>query len=217
MVRPFLGQRVFELGAGTGRFSRFLLNEKFPFLLLLEPSPVFLQSLSSLVPGKENVLLIHSDIESFERPDLYGSFDSIISIQVFEHIENDEETIARASHYLRPGGKIILQVPAMEWLFGHWDKQIGHFRRYTKKDAIRLAKAGSMKIVQTFYFNLPGTIAWYINFCLLKKDFREKEGAKSLGKQGIFFDKWIVPLISTCEKIFHPPFGIGLQIVMEKL
>lgn len=216
MVENHLGKRVFELGAGPGRFSRFLLKHKLEQLLLLEPSPVFFEEIVKMSREHDEVIAVNCDIEHYDAPHLFESFDSIISIQVFEHIEDDEEAIKQVIRYLRPGGKFICQVPAMKWLYGHWDKEIGHYRRYTKSDVIRLSRSAGLKICESYYFNIVGILGWWLNFCIKKKDFRIESEAKDLSNQGLFFDKWFVPLISFVEPYLRPPIGLGLHFVLEK-
>lgn len=216
MVEPHLGKKVFELGSGTGRFSKFLIKVNLRFLLLLEPSPVFFPRILKIAQGHDFVRPVNSDIENFKDPGLFESFDSIVSIQVLEHIEDDEAAIMKAAHYLRPEGKVIIQVPAMKWLFGHWDRQIGHFRRYQKSDVKRLSESTGLKICENYYFNSLGILGWWLNFCVHKKDFRVHSESETLNTQGRFFDKWLVPIISRCESILHSPIGLGLHFVLQK-
>lgn len=217
ICKQYLGKKIFELGSGTGKFSRFLSEENAESLLLLEPSSVFFEELKKNMENKKNILLVNSDIEKFENPKLKSFFDSVISIQVFEHIEDDEAALEKAAQYLRPGGKIIIQVPALNWLYSKFDKQIGHFRRYTKKDAFRLAKACGLKINKLFYFNLPGIFGWWLNFCIFRRDFSKSLNSDKLMRQGHLFDKYFVPVIRSTESLIHPPIGLGLQMVFEKV
>lgn len=216
MIEPHLGGKIFELGAGTGRFTRFLLKKNLEQLLLLEPSPLFFNEILKITQGCQGIITVNSDIEHFNDPDLFESFDSIICIQVLEHIKDDEAAIMKAVNYIRPGGKIVFQVPAMKWLFGHWDRQAGHFRRYIKSDVIRIAESTGLKICESYYFNMVGIFGWWLNFCARKKDFQVKSESLQLNIQGHLFDKWFVPVVSRLESFLHPPIGMGLHFVLEK-
>lgn len=216
MIDPHLGKKVFELGAGTGRFTRLLLKKNLEQLLLLESSPLFYNEILKITQGCQGIITANSDIEHFNDSDLFESFDSIICIQVLEHIKDDVAAIMKAITYLRPGGKFICQVPAMKWLFGHWDRQIGHFRRYTKSDMIRIAESTGLTICESYYFNMVGIFGWWLNFCARKKDFRVNSESRQLNTQGACFDKWVVPIVSRLESFLRPPVGIGLHFVLEK-
>lgn len=217
IIKKHIGKKVLELGAGPGRFSKFLMKENLNSLLLLEPSPPFFEELLKITASQNYIEIVNSDIENFNEPSKLQFFDTIISIQALEHIENDETAILKASKYLQHGGKIIIHVPAMKWLFGHWDKQIGHYRRYEKKDVLRIAKATNLKICEIYYFNFIGIAAWWLNFRLKKHDFRKSSDSGKLNWQGLIFDKYLVPAVFQIENVIHPPMGIGLHFVLQKI
>lgn len=217
MFSKYIGKDVLEVGAGTGRFSNILAEQNLSKLVLLEPSLLFVTRLKSEIRRNQGSLeIIQSDALSYDKPELYGTFDSVVMVQVIEHVEDDLSVICHMTKYLKKGGYIIIQVPALKWLFGHWDKQAGHFRRYTKKDIRNFTENSGCWISEMYYFNFPGIFGWWFNFCLKKNDFGNTVDNAKLNEQGIFFDRTIVPVISLIEKFVHPPLGLGLHAILEK-
>lgn len=213
----YLGKNVLEVGAGTGRFSAILAGMNLSKLVLLEPSPRFADRLKSEIGERQSAVeIFEGDAVSYNRPELYGTFDSVVMIQVLEHIEDEISALNYLARYLKKGGFVIIQVPALKWLFGHWDKQAGHFRRYAKEDIKNLTRDSEYRIKEMFYFNFPGVFGWWFNFCLMKNDFGNNADNKNLNRQGKFFDSAVVPAISLLEKLAHPPIGLGLHAILEK-
>src|SRR5437762_9398310 len=132
LIRPFLGRRLVEVGAGTGAFSDMLLETSPELLALVEPSNMF-RSLRPILDvrttGTEVRLYndvfanIASDIRRKHAPD------TILYINVMEHIENDAEEFKLIHETLPVNGRAVIFVPALPLLFSSFDKQIGHFRR----------------------------------------------------------------------------------------
>jgi hypothetical protein len=123
------------------------------------------------------------------------SFDTIIYIDVLEHIEHDKEELALASKHLRPNGRLIVLSPAHQWLYSPFDKAIGHFRRYTKNSLRRLEPPG-LVLQQLRCLDAVGMLASLANRLLLKKSLPAL-------KDILFWDRWLVP----CSEIIDPLFG----------
>jgi SAM-dependent methyltransferase len=95
----------------------------------------------------------------FER----HALDTVIALNVIEHIAEDVEAIRSMAAMLAPGGRVIILVPALPWLYGSLDQHLGHVRRYTRRTlAERMCQAG-LSVEHTSYFNLVGTIGWWMN------------------------------------------------------
>ena len=153
--RPFLGKNLTEVGAGTGSFSELLLNKNPETLIMIEPSEMF----NSL---EKNI----SQIETSSKIEFYQTIfaqvyrqiaaqnqtDSIIYVNVLEHIEDDEAELSMIYETLDKGGRCFIFVPALPFLYGEFDRKIGHFRRYAKKEIEGKCRTAGFKILKSKYF-----------------------------------------------------------------
>jgi len=203
---PFLGRNVLEVGAGIGTITRDLCRAPVERWVALEPDPKMAARLGAerragrLPPACEPLCGTIAMLGPEER------FDTVIYIDVLEHIEDDREALRRMSAILQPGGVIVLLVPAFPALYGPIDKQLGHHRRYTRKSLRKLAAAAGLHVKSAHYMNAIGFFGWWINAHLLR---REAQSASQIG----IFDRYIVPLSSRLEGLVPPPFGQSLLAV----
>src|SRR5262249_4337788 len=142
--RPFLGQRIVEVGAGTGSFSELLLSHWAFSLSFIEPSDMYERLLLNVTRWKTNTHIrcykngsasVDEGLKMDQTPD------SILYINVLEPIPDDEAELAAMYRTLPIGGRIFIFVPALPWLYGAFDRQVGHFRRYTKLELERKCRA----------------------------------------------------------------------------
>lgn len=209
--RPFLGKRLVEVGAGTGSFSELLLEESIESLTVIEPSEMFdflkqnvSQSDQAEVKLYQNIFAnVCDQIASEQKPD------SILYINVLEHIEDDLFELTKIHRTLADGGKCFIFVPALMSLYGEFDRKIGHFRRYSKTELEEKCKKAGLKIIMSKYFDLSGIIPWWIKYKLLRSDSLES-GAVTL------YDKIAIPFISRFEKFIPAPIGKNILLVAEK-
>ncbi|MFT3744905.1 MAG: class I SAM-dependent methyltransferase [Pyrinomonadaceae bacterium] len=208
--RPYIGRKVIEVGAGTGDFSTLLLNEKIDELSLVEPSEMFEQLSTNIASESISVGFFHNIFA-----DLAGQFvgtkapDTIIYINVLEHIEDDAHELRLMYDCLVPGGHALIFVPALPSLYGEFDRQIGHFRRYVKKGLNDLATDAGFKVVKAKYFDFVGIFPWFVKYKIL--------GSASL-ESGLIklYDTVAVPVNKVAESIVTPPIGKNLLFVLEK-
>jgi hypothetical protein len=113
-----------------------------------------------------------------------------------------------ANRALRVGGHLLIFVPALPWLFSEADKNVGHFRRYYKKNLVKLVEDAGFSIKKAHYFDFAGILPWYVNFVLLKNSFNPSSVA--------LYDKIIVPPMRVIEKLLRPPIGKNVLIVAKK-
>jgi hypothetical protein len=138
-----------------------------------------------------------------------GGADSIIYINVLEHIAADEEELGTIHSTLSVGGRVFVFVPALPWLYGVFDERVGHVRRYRKQELEeKLSRAGFKTVVST-YFDFPGIVPWWLKYCLLRSASMEPGAVK-------LYDRFIVPAARRIESIIPPPIGKNLIIVAEK-
>src|SRR5262249_14276693 len=140
---------------------------------------------------------------------LRSAVDSLIAVNVIEHIADDAEFLRLALHMLVPGGTIILFAPALSILYGTLDKAFEHYRRYSKPElAGKLIQAG-FHLESIRYLNFPGVATWF----LAGKVLRRKTIRPS---QVRMYDRWVVPWVSKLERRWEPPFGQSVLAVGKK-
>lgn len=210
--RPFLGENVVEVGAGSGDFSSLLLDEKPKTLDLVEPSAMFELLKENISPKNAATEInfhraifaeVAIKIAARQRPD------SIIYVNVLEHIEDDSGELKLIYETLKPGGHCLIFVPALMALYGEFDRKIGHFRRYTKREIEEKCRAAGFKIIRSNYFDFAGIFPWYVKYRLLKSDSLES-GAVAL------YDRIAVPLVKAFETILPIPIGKNVLLIAQK-
>ena len=205
-LTPFFGRVMVEVGAGKGDLSAMLIRKDVRQLYAFEPS----SNLFPLLDAKANELPRVTAINEFFRPDVVPeAFDSLLYINVLEHIEDDASELLSAYRALPIGGYLLLFVPALSWLFSDADRSVGHFRRYHKKTLVKLVEDTGFTVEKARYFDLAGIIPWYVNFVLLKNTF-------SAGSVALY-DKLIVPPMRIFEKTIKPPIGKNILLVAKKI
>ena len=206
--KPHLGKSVAEVGAGTGNFSSLLVSADIERLVAFEPSENMYAVLRDRMAGADNVTTVNCFFGDKCR-EYKDEFDSVVYVNVLEHIEHDDSELSLVHGSLRTGGHVLLFVPALSWLYSEFDKTLGHFRRYHKKDIIRLVEGAGFDIVHARYFDMAGIIPWYIAFVLLKKSI-------SAGNVTLY-DKLVVPIMRKVERIVTPPTGKNILLIGKKV
>jgi SAM-dependent methyltransferase len=209
LVKPELGQRVVEIGCGTGNFTRMLLDCE--AVLALDTDADCIERIGGRFPGQRNLQTAVCDAEDLGGFDKARSFraDSIVCLNVLEHIEDDRQALARMASLLPPGGVIVLIVPAFESLSGPIDRNLGHHRRYDRQSMRKLAQDCNFEIEKLHYMNCVGFFGWWVNAHILRREVQSEN-------QISFFDRCVVPAISRLEAMLPPPFGQSLFVVLKK-
>ena len=193
-ARPHLGQRVLDAGAGVGTFTGLAADGR--EVVAVEPDPALLPLLRSRFDGREDVRVVAGTVE-----DVGGTFDSIVCLNVLEHIPDDRGALRRFHDLLEPGGKLLLLVPAHPFLYGSIDRTVEHERRYTKNGLLdRLQEAG-FGIVELRLVNPLGAAGWFVSSRVLKRE-QVPEGPLKL------YDK-LVPALRVLDKV---DVGVGLSV-----
>jgi len=203
--RSYLGKNVVEVGAGCGDLSALILEMGVDHLHAFEPSTNQFTLLEHRFKSDPRVSLSNGFFSSDSAP---RYIDSIVYINVLEHIENDEGELHSVYESLDPGGRVLVFVPAHAWLFSEADREMGHFRRYSKRELRqRVEKVGF--VVEKFkYMDLAGIAPWYVNFVMLKNSFSAKSVA--------VYDRYVVPPMKHLERFIGPPVGKNLLVVGNK-
>ncbi|MBL7544825.1 MAG: class I SAM-dependent methyltransferase [Bdellovibrionaceae bacterium] len=215
--KKYLHGRMLELGAGFGRISRFVCKEvEFQSLTLSEPSPLFYSRLVKNFSGFKNVTTSDALVEDFNKTEQNG-FDVVYSVHVLEHIENDREFIINSLNLVKPGGTMIVSVPALNFLYSDLDREIGHFRRYDKKMLKNLFSDLDVTVLHLRYSDILGVIGSLIVSKIGKKNYQgSTEKKKSFIQLASIYSKLVVPIGRAIESIITPPIGLNLTIVVRK-
>jgi SAM-dependent methyltransferase len=193
---------VLEVGAGVGQMTDHLV--RLPGVqraLAIEPDPTYCRRHRAAFPHHEVIEGTVANVPSGT------SWDAIMSINVLEHIRDDESELRRYAQVLGDRrGALCLFVPARPEIYAPIDKDFGHFRRYTRAELRRKLSAAGFEVLRLDYFNCVGYFAWWVNFCLLKKRTFERAKVR-------VFDRAIFPIVHVLEsRIVRPPFGQSLIV-----
>ena len=204
-IQSELGNFIAEIGSGTGNFTEFLLNNENVKIDAFEPCEKMHKR--NIYKNNPKVNCINYNFENYLniKNDYY---DSVIFINVLEHIKYDLNALKKAFDILKDNGSIIIFVPALKFLYSDFDKSIGHYRRYNKKKLERLVSVCGYKIIFSSYFDSFGIIPWF----LFMKILRNKLSHKST----IMYDKLVVPLLRIIENIVVPPIGKNVLLIAKK-
>jgi hypothetical protein len=202
-LNDFLVGNVIEVGAGIGQIACQLRQKaEIKKLISIEPDLRFCNYLRNHFPELET---LHGTIKDLEPG---NAWNAILSVNVLEHIEADDDELATyRSLLVSAGGNLCLFVPARPEIYAPIDRDFGHFRRYTRSGLRKKLEYAGFKIERIRYYNLVGYFAWWVNFCLFKK--------RSFDTQAVrFFDQTVFPAVHWSEThISAPPFGQSLIAV----
>jgi SAM-dependent methyltransferase len=212
-IRPYLSGNILEIGSGIGNISDFLLMNH-ENVSLSDYNLNYCKLLNQRFSGKRNLKNI-SNINLVE-PDFHlkyssvlESFDTILALNVIEHIDDDNQAIENCRKLLKKEGKLIILVPACQALFNHFDKELGHFRRYSKMNLLNLFNYNKFAIESIRYFNVVGIFGWYLSGKILNKKIIP-QGQMSLFNKMVFFIKII-------DKILFHSIGLSIIAIGRKL
>jgi trans-aconitate methyltransferase len=203
-VLPYVGQDSLEIGCGTGNLTE-LLAQTGVNLTAVDVDAAFVQQAKMRLQPYANVTISVADATQMPWT---RSFDTIILLDVLEHIEQDHQLLRQLQHGLKPGGRLVVKVPALNWLYSPLDRAIGHYRRYSKRTLAATLKQAEFSSSTIWYFNAAGIPGWWLNGKLLQ---RTVPPAEQIG----WFDR-LVPLLQTVESLGKMPIGLSLFAVAEK-
>src|SRR5450631_2670376 len=173
-INGFLQGEILEIGSGIGNISGFLLSEQ-PSVYLSDLRQEYCLRLENKFHGHPHLRGIYqldlslTDFKS-RYSDLLETFDTVIALNVIEHIKDDQTAIENAKTLLRIGGKLVVLVPAIPRLYNTLDRHLGHFRRYTKTELRELIEKAGLKFGGCRYFNAAAIPVWWYSGSLLKDE-----------------------------------------------
>ncbi|WP_324676651.1 class I SAM-dependent methyltransferase [Hymenobacter sp. GOD-10R] len=207
-LKPYLKNRVLEVGAGIGGTTLSLCDGSQKEWLCVEPDAALASDVSRLIETKKLPSCCHLHVGTLSDLPKQAPFDAIMYIDVVEHIEDDRSELALAYEHLAPNGVLIVLVPAYQWLYSPFDKAIGHYRRYTRSMLLK-AMPPQSKILHAWYLDSVGLLASGANKMLLKQ-------SDPTPKQIKFWDSLLVPVSKVTDKIFQHRFGKSVLVIAQK-
>lgn len=205
-VEPFLGDRILEVGSGIGNISKLLPRRE--LLTLSDVDDIYLDILRNAFADAEDVRIVKLDLNVLGDFEALGggSYDTVVCLNVLEHIEDDLSALGNIRYVLDSGGKLILIVPQYPFLFGSYDRAVGHFRRYTRGELVDKLEASGFRLIKFRSFNCLAVVGWWLNSCLLNRTSMDKWQLK-------LYDS-LVPVLAVLERLL-PLGGLSLMCVAE--
>lgn len=205
--RPHFGRKVLEVGAGIGTFARHVLDEtSVEEMMLVEPADNTIPVLRERFAGDRRITVTQGYLEQVTpRP----SVDSLVAVNVLEHVENDVGFLRAAHDTLKPGGRVLLFTPALNQIFGTLDEAFGHFRRYTKSVLGERLRAAGFEDVRLRYTNFPGIASWFLAGRVLRKRTIEPRDVA-------LYDRMVMPWVTAMERYWEPPLGQSIIAIATR-
>jgi SAM-dependent methyltransferase len=185
-LQPFLGPAVLEVGAGIGGTTQVLCTGAHTRWLCLEPDAVLAARIEERRRAGDLPACCESRVGTLSAIARSERFDTVLYVDVLEHIEDDREELAQAASLLSRGGHLIVLAPAHAWLWSPFDASVGHYRRYTRASLLALGPAGT-RAVRTRYLDAVGLLASLGNRLVL-------QSAMPTASQIRAWDRFMVPL-----------------------
>ena len=203
--KVFIRGDVAEVGAGQGDFSRWLLTLDTGQITAYEPSSDLAGRLLASGFPRNRFRVVRNVFRDSVRKQ---AFDTVIYINVLEHIEHDQAELNFAYNALKSSGHCIVYGPACPWLMSDFDRQMGHYRRYTRHGLKTLFESAGFQVVKQRYMDFPGMLLWFLNFRMLNRTMTKDYVA--------VYDGMAIPVIRRVEHLLPPPAGKNILIVGEK-
>jgi glycosyltransferase involved in cell wall biosynthesis/protein-L-isoaspartate O-methyltransferase len=205
-IAPHVGERVLEVGAGIGNMTRVMYGRD--LIVATDVEVPYLHVLRNRFARNPSIRVEKLDLNGDDYQTLKPyAFDTVVCLNVLEHIEDDGRALQHLYDVLVPGGKLLLFVPADQALYGTIDKQVGHFRRYSREELRRVIESAGFGPEKITYLNRVGRFGWWLNGRVLKRTHMPAGQSK-------VFDAF-VPLLRRLESR-EPRKGLSLVAVATK-
>ncbi len=205
LLAPHIRGDVLEVGAGLGANTTILAQTEYQSWVCLEPDPTLAGSLAVKVSSLDRHRVIVGTVAELSPT---TKFDTVLYIDVLEHIEDDSGELARAASRMKPGGKLLIVAPAWTWLYSAFDRAIGHYRRYTKKSLSQLVPP-QLRREKLLYLDSVGLLASLGNKLLLHKSIPTAGNVR-------FWDCVLVPCSRLVDPVLGCKFGRSLVGIWRK-
>lgn len=205
---PHLGDDPLEVGSGVGNYAADWLADGVPRITVTEADPGRVEALGARFAGDDRVSVreVVAPLPDSEPP---GTHSTVVALNVLEHIEDQVAALRSFAGLLRPGGRVVIVVPAFEFAMSRFDRDIGHVRRYTTATLDAALTEAGLRVELNRYVNPVGLFAWLVMMRLLR-------GRPHDGPALRVYDRLVVPLLRRADR-FRPPFGQSVLAVAVKI
>jgi SAM-dependent methyltransferase len=212
-IAPYCKGDILEIGSGIGNISKFFLEKRNNQVSLSDFRADYCNILKLQFANNAHlngVFQLNMSIPGFldKYPQLLGQFDTVVALNLIEHIKDDKLAIQNCKKLLRQEGNLVILVPAFQCLYNSLDKELGHFKRYNKKKLSGLLINEEMKVVYNSYFNSVGIVGWWISGSVFKSKIIS-------GRQLNFYNK-LVPVFRLIDKLTFNIAGLSVVVVAKK-
>ena len=202
---PYLGRDVVDVGAGSGTFVERIADGT-RRVVAVEPEEEFQPELRRRFAGRDDVGV--EQLEAGALADAYrDAFDAAVCFNVVEHVADDAGAVAAIARALKPGGHLLLLVPAHPFLFGEIDRALAHERRYRRADLRRLLQGAGLEMLELRHVNPVGALGWLVAGRVLRRDRIPQAPL-------LAFDR-AVPILRRLDRL-DAPFGLSLWAVARR-
>jgi cyclopropane fatty-acyl-phospholipid synthase-like methyltransferase len=209
LLRPYVGTRVLEVGSGIGTMSR-RLAEAAEMVIGIEPNANCAARAKEAMRGQAKFALRECHLEECDAAELRSQrFDTVVCVNVLEHIADDADALRTFKDILVPGGCVLIFVPAVQAAYGPLDAELGHHRRYSKPTLGKAFADAGLDLQVLRYSNPIGLVGWMYNSHI------RKARTHSLGQVKLF-DALVAPWALPIERALPPPIGLSLVAVGRK-
>lgn len=206
-IKNYCEGNVLEIGSGIGNISKFFVVEG-SRISLSDISEEYKIDLERTFPHHQVFDIDIADNQFDEKYSaLFEKFDAVFALNVVEHIEDDRSAINNMIRFLKKGGTLVVLVPAYQVLYNRFDKELGHFRRYTKCSLSALLPK-TAQLQKTWFFNLGGILGWFVWGNLLNR--------KTIGKSNMRLYNLLTPLFKWADRITFNRIGLSVIMVARK-
>lgn len=207
-ISPFINGCVLEVGAGIGGTTQILSSNEHESWTCLEPDQKLAEELSQVVGINNSHSKFKIVVGNIADIDKSSSFDTILYIDVLEHIEDDRYELKQAADLLSDTGVLIILSPAYQWLYNEFDQSVGHYRRYNKR-TLRASVPVELESLCVKYLDSVGVLASFVNSILLHK-------ATPSINQILFWDRVMIPFSKILDPAVFYSFGKSLFGIWKK-
>jgi SAM-dependent methyltransferase len=208
IIKPYIGKSVIEVGAGIGATTAVLCTGRQAEWVCLEPDEEFRRVIEEKINSGELPANCRTRGGFVADLDSLQQFDTILYIDVLEHIQNDVIELIEANRHLVEGGRLIVLSPACQFLYSQFDLSIGHQRRYDRNSMLALTPGGC-RVEHFYYLDALGMAPSLANRFLLK------QSNPSL-QQILFWDRFLLPFSRILDRLVGFHFGRSALMIWRK-
>jgi glycosyltransferase involved in cell wall biosynthesis/phospholipid N-methyltransferase len=204
-IRPYCDDRILEIGSGTGNLTRQLIPRA--RYVASDVNPLYVSTLRNLTADRPYLSVHNTDVrELASYPTVEGGFDTVVCMNVIEHVHDDRGALENIRSVLSADGRAIVLVPYGPWNFGSLDEVLGHVRRYTEESLRRVAEEAGFDVAQLLRFNRISSLPWFLNGRVLRR--------RSFGLLQFKALNWLTPLFRRVDPLLPLP-PLSLIAVLE--